>query len=455
LVAIASGVFLALARILRLGFLADFLSRTVLVGFLTGVGVQVALGEIHSMLGIDVGSRGFAGQLFFTFRHLNQTYLPNLLISLAVLAIIFAFDRIAPRIPGGLLAVVGMILASALLHWGQHGVRTVGTVPGGLPHLGLPRFAMHDVSSITPIAFSCFLVILAQSAATSRAYAMKYDENFSEERDLVGLSLANVVAGCSGTFVVNGSPTKTAIADSAGGRSQWANLTAAMTVLLVLLFMTKPLSYLPEAVLAAIVFVIGLELIDIRGLADIRLWSPREFQLALVTAATVVFFGVERGLLLAVMLSLLLHVRQNYRPPCGVLMHGPKGEWEIDDSQPGKFVEPGMVMFWFGAGLFYANAAYFARLTRKLADQTDRPVRWFVIDARAITELDYSGGRAVADLQQHLAQQGTVMALIMAETRPKRALERIGFLDVIGTCRMFDSREACIEAYRAEGQATN
>ncbi len=452
-VALASGVFLALARILRLGFLADFLSRTVLVGFLTGVGIQVAAAEIHSMLGIDVGSRGFAGQLAFTFRHVGQTYVPSLLISLAVLAVIFACERLAPRVPGGLLAVIAMIAASALMHWGQHGVRTIGFVPGGLPHVGLPRFAVHDLSLIMPVSFSCFLVILAQSAATSRAYAVKYGESFSEEKDLVGLSLANIAAGCSGTFVVNGSPTKTEIVDSAGGKSQWANLTAAMTVLLVLLFLTKPLSYLPEAVLAAIVFVIGVKLIDVPGLRDIRRWSPREFGLALITAATVVALGVERGLLLAVILSLLMHVRQSYRPECGVVVRGAKDEWQIDDAKPGKFLEPGIVMFWFGAGLFYANSAYFTSVTRRLVDDASDPVRWFAIDARAMTELDYSGGRAMADLQQHLERAGVVLALIVVDTHPQRALERMCFADLGGTCRLFDSRYACVQAYRLEMSA--
>lgn len=450
LVAIASGICLVLARILRLGFLADFLSRTVLVGFLTGVGIQVAAGEIHSMLGIETGNLGFARKMIFTFGHVGQTRLASLLISVGVLAVIFLCERLAPRVPGGLIAVVGMCAASALLHWGQHGVRTIGAVPSGLPHLSVPRFAGHDLELILPIAFSCFIVILAQSAATSAAYAVKYGESFSEEKDLIGLSLANVVAGCSGTFVVNGSPTKTAIVDGGGGRSQWANLTAAAAVLVVLLFLTKPLSFLPEAVLAAIVFVVGLRLIDLRGLADIRRWSPGEYALALVTAATVVFLGVEIGLLLAAILSLLMHVRQNYRPPSGIILRSENGDWEIDDPMPDKFVEPGMVMFWFGAGLFYANVAYFTHLSRKLVDQSSGAVRWFAIDARAMTDLDYSGGRAVADLQRHLQAAGVMMALILAETRPKRALERMGFLELTGTCRIFDSREACIAAYRAE-----
>src|SRR5215469_5574050 len=450
LVAIASGVCLALARILRLAFLSDFLSRTVLVGFLTGVGIQVAAGEIHVMLGIETNGRGLIRGLVFMFRHLGQTFLPNLLISLTVLAVIFACEKIAPRVPGGLLAVVGMIAASAALHWAQHGVKIVGTVPSGLPHIGLPRFAVHDVSLILPIAFSCFIVILAQSAATSQAYAVKYGESFSEEKDLVGLSLANIAAGCSGTFVVNGSPTKTAIVDSGGGRSQWAHLTTAVAVLIVLLFLTKPLSFLPEAVLAAIVFDIGLKLIDLKGLKDIRRWSPGEYVLALITAGTVVVLGVERGLFLAVILSLLMHVRQSYRPHCGVVVRGEKDEWEIDKPEPGKFVEPGLLMFWFGSSLFYANVAYFSGLTRRLADQAPDPVRWFVIDARAITDVDYSGGQALADFQRHLARAGVPMALIMAESRPTRTLERAGFLELVGACRMFDSREACVAAYREE-----
>ena len=450
IIAVASGVFLILARILHLGFLADFLSRTVLVGFLTGVGIQVAASQIHAMLGVETGGRGFAGGLMFTLRHVGQAQLSSVLISLAVVAVIFVCERFAPRVPGGLLAVVGMSAASAALHWGQSGVRTIGTVPSGLPHIGLPRFAMDDVSLVLPVAFSCFLVILAQSAATSRAYAMKYGEAFSEERDLVGLSLANVVAGCSGTFVVNGSPTKTAIVDGGGGRSQWANLTAAVAVLLVLLFLTRPLGYLPEAVLAAIVFVIGVKLVDVQGLAEIRHWSPKEFALALVTAATVVALGVERGLLLAMILSLLMHVRQSYRPPCGVIMRDATDDWQIEDPVPGKFVEPGMVMFWFGAGLFYANASYFDHLTRKLVDQATAPLHWFVIDARAISDLDYSGGCAMAELQERLRSAGVELVLITVEAHPKRALERLQFANLTDTVRIFDSRASCLQAYRAE-----
>jgi len=240
--------------------------------------------------------------------------------------------------------------------------------------------------------------------------------------------------------------------DGGGGRSQWATVASATTVLIVLLFLTKPLSFLPEAVLAAIVFVIGVKLIDVKGLEDIRRWSPTEFALAIATAATVVFFGVERGLLFAAVLSLLMHVRQSYRPAAGVVVRDAADEWRIVDPVPGKFVEPGMVMFWFGAGLFYANAGYFGSLTRKLLDEATGPVRWFAIDARSITELDYSGGRVVSDLQKHLAKDGVVLALILVETHSKRAVERLGFGDLTGSYRIFDSRYACVKAYREEMQ---
>lgn len=450
LIALVAAGILILARILRLGFLADFLSRTVLVGFLTGVGVQVAGGELQDMLGIEKQGHSFLGQFFHMFWHLSETHLPSLFIALAALAIIVGCEFIAPRFPGGLLAVVGMTAASAFFHWGAHGIHIVGEVPSGLPHIGLPHFSMSDIILVAPISFSCFIVILAQSAATSRAYALRYRDTFNQNADLVGLSLANAIAGCSSTFVVNGSPTKTAMVDTAGGRSQWSHVTTAVVVLIVLLFLTRPLTFLPNAVLAAIVFLIGVKLIDYRGMATIRRAAPGEFILALVTAATVVIFGVEQGILLAVILSLLMHVRHSYRPHVGVIVRDEADHWRIEDAAPGKLAEPGMVMFWFGAGLFYANAAFFAEQVRRLIEHQPSPVRWLVIDARAVTELDYSAGRALSELHQDLSKAGIVLGMIVVQARHKDSLERMGLVDLLGADRIFESRYECIEAYRSE-----
>ena len=446
---LAAGILL-LARILRLGFLADFLSRTVLVGFLSGVGIQVAFGELHEMLGIEKGGHGFLHQLLFTFRHLSEARLPSLLIALSVLAIMIAFEVLAPRFPGALLAMIGMTVASAYFHWDDQGIRVVGAVPSGLPSFGLPDVTWNDVTLVLPIAFSCFIVILAQSAATSRAYALRYRDHFSQNVDLVGLSLANAAAGLSGTFVVNGSPTKTAMVDTAGGRSQWSHLTTAAVVLLVLLFFTRPLSFLPNAVLAAIVFRVGVKLVDFRGLAEIRRSQPQEFALALVTALTVVLFGVEPGIILAVVLSLLQHVRRSYRPHTAVIVRDAAGNRSFEDPVPGKMAEPGLVMFWFGADLFFANVAFFVEQARRLVHDSPSPVRWLVIDATAITGLDFSASRAVAGLQQDLAKAGVVLALVVVPVKHRAGLERMGLIDLIGANRIFDSRHACLAAYNSE-----
>jgi high affinity sulfate transporter 1 len=448
LIGLVAAAILFLARILRLGFLADFLSRTVLIGFLSGVGVQVAVGELHEMLGIEKGGHGFFRQLLFTIQHLGNTHLPSLFIALAVLVIIVGVERFAPRFPGALLAVIGLTASSAYFHWGEKGLRVVGAVPSGLPHFGFPHITYNDVMMVLPISFSCFIVILAQSAATSRAYALRYRDHFDQNVDLIGLSLANAAAGCSSTFVVNGSPTKTAIVDTAGGRSQWSHLTTAALVLMVLLFLTRPLSFLPNAVLAAIVFNIGIKLIDYRGLAEIQRSKPREFVLALVTAATVVIFGVEEGIILAVVLSLLQHVRHSYRPQTGVLVHDAADHWRLEDPLPGKMAEPGLVIFWFGADLFYANVAFFAEQVRKLVDQSPLPVRWLAIDASAITGLDFSAGRALAELQQDLAKADVVVALIVVKVHHHGDLERMGLIDLIGADRIFQTRQACLAAYQ-------
>jgi len=450
LVALAACGMLLLARIFKLGFLADFLSRTVLVGFLSGVGVQVALGELHGMLGIEKSGNGFLRQMLFTFQHVPDTHMATLLISLAVLGIIAGFEVLAPRFPGALLAVIAMTTASAYFHWSDHGVTSVGEVPSGLPQFGLPEITWSDALMVLPIALSCFVVILAQSAATARAYALRYRDNFNQNVDLVGLAMANAAAGCSGTFVVNGSPTKTAMVDAAGGRSQWSQLTTAAVVLLVLLFLTRPLSFLPNAVLAAIVFMIGVKLVDHRGLTEIYQKAPKEFLVALITAATVVFVGVEQGIILAVILSLLQHVRRSYRPHTAVVVRDEVDHWQLEDAARGRMIVPGMIMYWFGSDLFYANIGLFAEQVRKLVNDSPTPVRWLVIDCGAITDMDFSAGRAVMDLHQDLSEAGVVLALSRLQIRPQGDLERMGLVQLIGANRIFDSRHACIEAYRSE-----
>jgi high affinity sulfate transporter 1 len=454
LVGLVAAVILLAARVLRLGFLADFLSRTVLVGFLSGVGIQVAFGELHGMLGLEKVGHGFFGHLAYLAEHLSETQFPYLYISLAVLTVIVGFEKLSPRFPGALFAVVGMIAASAYFRWEDHGIKTVGEVPGGLPRLALPDVTWENVRQVLPISISCFIVILAQSAATSRAYALRYRDPFNQNLDLVGLACANAASGCSGTFVVNGSPTKTAMVDTAGGRSQVSHLSTAAMVLLVLLFLTKPLAFLPNAVLATIVFLIGVKLFDHRGLAEISRKKPGEFAVAVATAATVVLVGVEEGILFAMVVSLLQFVRRSYQPHTAVIMRDEHDEWRMEPAVPGKMIEPGLVVYWFGAELFYANAGHFTSEVHRLVAESPTPVKWFVIDASAITALDFTAGKALKELQQDLAEEGVVLALSRMQLRRHGDLEKMNLVKAIGPNRIFNSRHACIEAYR-QFQATN
>src|SRR5215469_11019268 len=242
LVALAVAAMLLLAYVFRIAFLADFLSRSALVGLLTGIGVQVATGELAGLLGIAKQEGGALKQVTSVFGRLGNAQFATIVLSLVVIAVIVVGKRFAPRIPGALIAVVGAIIASVAFDFEHRGITLLGEVPGGLPSLALPPLRWSEFYQVLATAASCFLVIVAQSAATSRAYALRYNERSDENVDLIGLAGANIAAGLTGTFVVNGSPTKTEMVDEAGGHSQIAHLSTAAIVLLVLLFLTKTLS---------------------------------------------------------------------------------------------------------------------------------------------------------------------------------------------------------------------
>jgi len=406
MVALLSAGILFLAWIFKLGFLADFLSQTVLVGFLTGVGVQVGIAMLSDMSGVAVSSQSTLVQAWEIIRGLPRFNLPTLGLSTLVAASILLGKRTAPRLPLSLFAVVGTIWASAAFGFAERGIAVIGPVPSGLPPIGLPNVTWGDALALLPVAASCFVMIIAQSAATSRAFALHYHERVDEDADIFGLSAANAAAAVSGTFVVNGSPTQTAIADRSGARSQIAQLVFAGVVLIVLLFLTGPLQYLPRCVLASIVFTIAFGMIDVTGLRDIRRESPGEFYLAVAAAASVVAIGVEQGILLAIALSLFRHVRHSYSPHTMMLAPNASGWWVRVPVTPGKETAAGLIVYRFGSDLFYANANRFADEVRALVDRAPEPVLWFIVDAGAITDIDYSAAQSIRDLLDDLARQG-------------------------------------------------
>jgi SulP family sulfate permease len=396
--------FLIVARTIGLGFMADFLSRTVLIGFLTGVGVHVALGQISGMLGLEGGGHGTLGKLYGVLQQLDQVNLHALAIAVAVLALSVGAKQISKRIPGALIAVIIAIVLSWALDLGRY-VQVLGPIPSGLPHIGLPRvdWSWELIGELVPTAFAMFVVILAQSAATSRAYAARYNERFSEDTDLVGLALANVGAGLSGTFVVNGSPTKTQMVDSAGGRTQLSLLVTVVVVFLVLLFLTAPLAYMPEAVLSAVVFLIGIDLMDVAGMGRIYRERRAEFWIALITALMVVIVGVEEGIVLAIVLSLIDHTRRGYRPKNALLEPAASGVWHAKPIASNVQALPGLVIYRFTHSMYYANAEQLSEEITELANTADPPLRWFCIDASAVDDVDFSAQTSTSPLAKNFA----------------------------------------------------
>lgn len=449
-VALLTAGLLLLARIFKLGFLADFLSRTVLVGFLAGVGVQVGVAVAGDMLGVATPARSTLVQAWQILHGLAGISIPSLIISALVIAGILIGKQRAPRAPLALLFVAAAILASRFLHLSDYGVAELGPLQGGIPRFGLPQPTWSQAVALLPVAASCFMVILAQSAATARAFAERYGERVDEDADILGLAAANAAAAFGGTFVVNGSPTQTAMAERSGARSQFAQIVFALTVLVVLVTVAGWLRDLPRCVLASIIFTIAINLIDINTLLAMRRESPGEYALALTTAAAVAAIGVEQGVLLAVVLSLLRHVRHSYKPHTAVLKFVQDVGWREEPAIPGVQSARGLLVYRFNADLFYANAARFSDEVRSLVHGAPAPLGWLVVEADAITNLDYSAARTVHVLLDDLSRRGVQVAFARVGPTLRADMDRHGISAVIGAARIFATRHDALDLVRSD-----
>jgi len=442
--------FLILARIIGLGFLADFLSRTVLVGFLTGVGIQVALGEVSGMLGLKGGGHGTLQKIWNDIQQIEQINFYALAVALSVLVVIVGSKKVSKKIPGPLIAVIGAIVLSWALGLKEH-VHVLGSVPSGLPHIGLPevKWSWDLIGKLVPTAFAMFVVILAQSAATSRAYAARYNERFSEDTDLVGLGLANIGAGLSGTFVVNGSPTKTQMVDSAGGRSQLSLIVTSVIVLLVLLFLTGPLAYMPDAVLSAVVFLIGVDLVDVKGMRSIFAQRRSEFWVALITTLMVVFVGVEQGIILAIVLSLIDHTRRGYRPKNVVLVPSESGVLRAQPVTTQAQAVPGLLIYRFTHSMYYANSEQLSEEISALVNNAEPPIRWFCLDASAVDDVDYSAAETLRSIFGVMKEKGVrlVVAQVLDDVREE---SRYKLRQLYGEDAFYDTLDDVVKDYRKQ-----
>jgi len=453
-IALMCGFLLIVARIFRLGFLGDFLSASVLVGFLTGVGVQVLSGQIPDMLGVPKGTGGWFEQQWTMITSIPDLSVPTLAYAIGTIVIIRGFKRFIPAVPGAIVAVVLFIALSNLLDSEANGVAVVGAVQGGFPPIGLPQgITLADVESnfatLSAIAVSCFVLIIAQSAATSRSFAMKHGQSVDVNRDIVGLSGASFAAGLSGTFVVNGSPTKTQILDDQKGRTQLSNLTMSLIVLLVVLFFTAVLTNMPKAVLAGIVFLIGVSLVDIAGLREIGRSRKDEFAIAIVTAVVVCAVGVEQGIILAIVVSILNIIRRQYKPKDFVVGVSEDGQPTYQAATAGAQSAPGLIIFSYDAALFYANANRFVDDVEKLIESAPAPVEWLILDAGGLDDIDYSASKALDGLLDYLDAKGVTACLARADAGLMATLTSYGMDKRLPPERIFGNLTDAYAAFLA------
>jgi high affinity sulfate transporter 1 len=448
-----TGLICISASFFRLGVLADFLSKPILVGFLNGIAISIFLGQVGKLFGFSVASHGIVPQLFEIVSKLPQTHLPTLAVGAGSFVVLFASLRLLPRIPAALVVLVVAGAAAAILRLEAQGVAILGAVPAGLPPLRWPTFPLENLPSLIADAAGLALVLFTSGTLTARSFAAKGRYEIDVDRELAAYGAANVASAFSQGFAVTGADSRTAMGAAAGGRTQVTGLVAAAAIALVLLFFTGPLQYVPITALGAVLVFAAYSLFDWKTLREIRAIDRLEFWLAIVTTLCVVAVGAINGILIAVALALARFVRQTARPRAEILgeVDGLPGFHSIE-RHPSAKTFPGLVLFRFNAPLTFFNADYFKQ--QALAAASGPDLKWFVIDAIPISDFDINGLYAMRDLRDALKARGASLIIAGRRTEFLMWLREIGRYEVEHEERIFPTLRQAMKAYRDQARAT-
>lgn len=426
---VTAGILLLMA-VARLGFLADLISQPVLAGFLSGVGISLIIGKLPGMLGIEASGTTW-DKLVDTVTNLGDVNAASATLALGVVVSMLVMERVLPKLPAALLAVVAFSLLGAVIGAEGRGVAMVGEVPAGLPNLTVPTFSAGEVGRLAATAAGIAVVILAQSAAVARSFATKNGYLDNTNQDLYALAAANTGSALTGGFAINGSPPRTAAGDAAGSRSQMVNIVMALVIAIVLLFATGLFEYLPSPVLDAVVFAIGIGLVKVAQLRAIKRTRLFEFGAALLAAVVVAFVGVEQGILAAVLVSLVDRLRRQYQPKDEVLVSDGEVAPRIQDRVDADAKLDGILVFRFGAGLFFENATHFDQRVRDLISAAAAPVRAVVIDAAAMDDIDFTGTEVLRRQAEDLAARDIRVYLTELSVDAESCARRAGLDQVV------------------------
>jgi SulP family sulfate permease len=445
--ALLVGACYLLALVLRLGWLADYFSRPVLVGYIHGVAVVLIIGQLEKLTGVSISASDPIPQLVEAVKEIGNVSGTTLAVGAVALAVMLPLRWIAPRFPAALVVVVAGIALSAWLNLDQHGVAVVGQIPSGLPSLKFPTPPLKQVFDLVPAALGLFLVSFADEILTARSYAQRHGERIGVGQEMRAMAAASAAAGVSQGFPVGASGSRTAVNDSMGARSQVAALIAAISVVGILLFLTAPIAHLPKAVLGAAIVSAAVGLVDISAWRALAAADRVEVAIAAITTIGVVVVGVLEAVVFAVGLTILDAVRRSARPGDAVLgFDAALGRFADVAEHPDARVVPGVVVYRLDDRLFFANARYVTRRMREAVRGAPTRSHWLVLDAEGIAHIDTTGMDALGRLVDELRDDGVSLVVARIRTRLKDQLDDAGLEAQIDAQHFYPTVQAAVQA---------
>ncbi len=444
--AVLTGLACVVAGLFRLGFLADFLGKPVLVGFMNGIAISIAIGQIGKVFGFSLESGRVIPRLVEFASKLHDTHLPTLAIGIATFGVMRGVRRFLPRLPAPLVALVVAVALVEVFGLDHAGVAVLGAVPAGLPDLRWTPVPSAHVGALLSGAAGLALVSFTSGMITARSFAARNRYEIDVDREFIALGVCNIAAGVSQGFAVTGADSRTAISDVMGGKTQVTGLVAAATMALVLLFFTGPLQYLPTSALGAVLISAALGLFDWRALVRLYRIHEGEFAVCLTAMLGVVTLGALQGIVLAIALAMLVLLIRSSRPGDAVLgrVDGRQGFFDVADHE-GATAVPGLVLYRFNASVIFYNAPYFKRRVLAVAASSSGAT-WLIVDGAPIVHLDSTGADTIAVLADDLASRGIRLAIGGVLPQVRQMLERSGALERLGADAVFPTLRAAVEA---------
>ncbi|MBG7001682.1 SulP family inorganic anion transporter [Pseudomonas aeruginosa] len=448
IVAIMVGLFSIVAGLARAGFIASFLSRPILVGYLNGIGLSLLVGQLGKLFGYEAATSGFVAGILALLENLLHIHWPTLILGSLSLLLMVLLPRRFPQLPGALCGVLLASLAAALLGLDRYGVELLGEVPAGLPQLSWPQTSLEELKSLLRDATGITVVSFCSAMLTARSFAARHGYSINANHEFVALGLANIGAGVSQGFAISGADSRTAVNDMVGGKTQLGGVIAALVIAATLLLLNKPLGWVPMPALGAVLLLAGWGLIDVQALKGFWKLSRFEFSLCLLTTVGVLSVGVLPGIFVAVSIAVLRLLYYTYRPSDAVLgwMHGIDGQVELA-KYPQATTLPGLVIYRFDAPLLFFNADYFKQRVLAVVDGSERP-NAVLLNAEAMTNLDISGLATLHEVQQILKAQGVHLSLARVTGQTLDLLQRSSMLGEIKPPLVFSSVRSGVSAYR-------